>query len=169
MAKVLILSDSHGLTDELDKIKARHDVDYRIHCGDSELDLDEPPMAGFYTVMGNCDFDSRYPEEQMLSINGLTFFIVHGHLHQVKANLMHVSYRAEELGAQIICFGHTHLAGAVQQGDQLLINPGSIRLPRMRKEKTYAIMEWESKASISVEFFTADGKVIDDLQYEAKL
>lgn len=36
--KILICSDSHGLTDELIELKKRHgDMDYYIHCGDSEL------------------------------------------------------------------------------------------------------------------------------------
>lgn len=169
MTKVLILSDSHGLTEELDKIKKRHNVDYRFHCGDSELDLDENEMDGFYTVIGNCDHDIRYPEEQTLTIGGLTFLIVHGHVHQVKTNLMHISYRAEELGAQIICFGHTHIAGAEQRGDQLLINPGSIRLPRVRKEKTYAIMEWEKKENILLRYYTTEGELVHNLQYEFTL
>ncbi len=38
--KVLIMSDSHGLTHEISIIKERHkqDVTAMIHCGDSELD-----------------------------------------------------------------------------------------------------------------------------------
>ncbi|API90704.1 metallophosphoesterase [Virgibacillus pantothenticus] len=169
MTKVLIVSDSHGLTTELEMIKQRHYVDAMIHCGDSELGMDDKEMAGFYTVMGNCDVDNRYPEEQTLTVNDLKFLIVHGHLHQVKRNLLHVAYRAEELGAQIICFGHTHIAGAEQQGNQLLINPGSIRLPRGRKEKTYAIMEWDVKEEIRVQFYTVDGEQLKDSSYTASL
>src|SRR5699024_11368057 len=50
---------------------------------------------------------------------------------------------AEELGAQLICYGHTHVADARQLNNQLFINPGSIRLPRSRPEKTYCILRWE--------------------------
>ena len=38
--KVLIVSDSHGLTTELEKLMENYqdEVDLFIHCGDSELD-----------------------------------------------------------------------------------------------------------------------------------
>ncbi|MGX4669769.1 metallophosphoesterase family protein [Cerasibacillus sp. JNUCC 74] len=169
MPKVLILSDSHGLKKELEIIKDRHQVDYMVHCGDSELGLDDKEMSGFYSVMGNCDVDTRYPEEQTLTVDGLGFLIVHGHLHSVKSNLLQVAYRAEELGAQIICFGHTHVAFAEQHGKQLFINPGSIRLPRGRKEKTYVILEWDVKENIHVYFYTTDGDRLKEMEYTASL
>ncbi|WP_449355644.1 metallophosphoesterase family protein [Virgibacillus natechei] len=169
MTKVLILSDSHGLRDEIIEIKERHQFKYMIHCGDSELDMDTMELDGFLKVGGNTDHDARFPEEQILTINGLTFFVTHGHLHDVKANLMTVGYRAEEAGAQVICFGHTHIAGAEQIGKQLFINPGSIRLPRNRIEKTYAIMKFDSIDEITVTFHTVDGEVVDELTYHASL
>src|SRR5699024_5239492 len=81
-------------------IKERHEIKNLIHCGDSELDMDASEMEGFLKVAGNCDFDARYPEEQVVDIGELKFLIVHGHLHGVKSGLTTLSYRAEELGAQ---------------------------------------------------------------------
>lgn len=89
MSTVLIISDSHGLTEELVEIKKRHQPDYMIHCGDSELDLDAEQLEDFYKVRGNCDTDNRYPDELVIELDGLTFFLVHGHLHQVKRDLTH--------------------------------------------------------------------------------
>lgn len=169
MTKVLILSDSHGLTDEITEIKERHQLKHMIHCGDSELDMDASELDGFLKVGGNTDYDVRFPEEQKSTINGLTFFVTHGHLHNVKANLMTVGYRAQEVNAQVICFGHTHIAGVEQIGKQLFINPGSIRLPRNHPEKTYAIMEFDSANDITVTFYKVDGEVVNDLTYHASL
>ncbi|MFD2628758.1 metallophosphoesterase [Oceanobacillus kapialis] len=169
MTQVLITSDSHGLTDELLQIKQKHKLEFMIHCGDSELDMDSQEMDGFYKVAGNCDIDTRYPEEQTLDIEGVKILAVHGHLHNVKQNLMTVGYRAEELGAKIICFGHTHVAGAQQVDGQLFINPGSIRQPRGRVEKTYAILEWKTPNEFNVTFHTLDGKEVQDLAYQASL
>ncbi|WP_042223306.1 metallophosphoesterase [Oceanobacillus manasiensis] len=169
MTKVLIISDSHGLTDELLQVKNEHKLEYMIHCGDSELDMDTIEMDGFFKVAGNCDLDTRYPEEQTLEVNNVKFLAVHGHLHNVKQNLLTAGYRAEELGANVICFGHTHVAGAQQENDQLFINPGSIRQPRGRLEKTYAIMEWENPQEIEVTFYTLDGNEVKDLFYKASL
>lgn len=169
MNKVLIMSDSHGLEDEINMIKNRHQVKVKIHCGDSELDMDAPAMEGLLKVAGNCDFDARYPEEQTVNIGGLTFLIVHGHLHGVKGDLTALSYRCEELGAQVACYGHTHIADARQIKNQLFINPGSIRLPRDRDEKTYSIMEWENINHIDIKYYTLDGIVVDELSYVATL
>ncbi|MDL4841703.1 metallophosphoesterase family protein [Aquibacillus rhizosphaerae] len=171
MPKVLILSDSHGLTKEVEMIKKRHknEVDQLIHCGDSELEMDAKELDDFMKVAGNCDLDSRFPNELDFSLEDLTFFVTHGHLFQVKSTLMPLSYRAEELQANVICFGHSHIAGAEVVKNKLFINPGSIRLPRNRKEHTYAILSWETKGNITVDFHDISGERIDDLTYQANL
>ncbi|RKQ37933.1 metallophosphoesterase [Oceanobacillus halophilus] len=169
MNQVLIVSDSHGLTEEINRIKRRHHVNEMIHCGDSELDFDSDELSGFRKVAGNCDFDLKFPNEEVITIEGLTFFVTHGHLHNVKSNVMNLSYRAQEVGANVICFGHTHIAGAEQVDQQLFVNPGSIRLPRNRPEKTYAIMEWESSNEIIVNFYTAEGEKVHEMTYHASL
>ncbi|HLR08333.1 MAG TPA: metallophosphoesterase [Bacillota bacterium] len=163
MVKVLITSDSHGLTEELSNIKEQVSTRHMIHCGDSELDMDAPELSGFLKVAGNCDDDVRFPNEQTTSIHGLSFFITHGHLYRVKSGLHTLSYRAEEVQADIICFGHTHIAGCEQIGRQLFINPGSIRLPRNRTERTYAVVEWEDFHDVRVHFYTLTGYRVDDL------
>lgn len=167
MTEVLIVSDSHGSTKELTAIKERHPVKWMIHCGDSELDFDAQELQNFYRVTGNCDFDVRFPDEQVIDIDGLRFHITHGHLHNVKMDLTRLSYRAEEENSQVVCFGHTHIAVAEQVDNKLFINPGSIRQPRNRVEKTYAIMSWEDLADITIQFYTMDGTKLKDLTSHA--
>lgn len=163
------MSDSHGLAREVTDIKERHQLEYMIHCGDSELDNDAHELKGFYKVAGNCDYDPDYQDEETITINGLAFFITHGHLYNVKANLTTLAYRAEEVHAHVVCFGHTHIAGAEQLDGQLFINPGSIRLPKNRTEKTYAIMEWEGIDKIQIHFYSLNGDVIESLSYQTSL
>ncbi|MDC3415695.1 metallophosphoesterase family protein [Aquibacillus salsiterrae] len=171
MPSVLILSDSHGWTKEVEVIKQRHisDVDKLIHCGDSELMYDSKELEHFQTVAGNCDMDARFPNELNFDNNGLTFFVTHGHLFQVKSTLTKLSYRAEELGANVICFGHSHFAGAEKIENQLFINPGSIRLPRGRTEGTYVILSWDEVKQIKVEYFDLNGQRIEALTYQTDL
>ncbi|TRM12882.1 metallophosphoesterase [Lentibacillus cibarius] len=169
MPEVVIVSDSHGSTDELKIIKERHSPEYMIHCGDSELDMDAPELDGFVKVAGNCDVDVRFPEEQTSQIGDLYFFIAHGHLHQVKSNPLAIAYRAQELKAQVVCFGHTHIAGAKKVGQQLLINPGSVLLPRRRTEKTYALMNWDTLDDVRVDFYTVEGNHLDELSLRTSL
>ncbi|MBS4222609.1 metallophosphoesterase [Lederbergia citrea] len=140
--KLLIVSDSHGNRSALENLKVKYEgmVDAMIHCGDSELKADDPALNGFAVVGGNCDLDSRLPEELVLKIKESTIFIAHGHLLQIKSSLMNISYRAKELGADCVFFGHSHLLGAEMIDGKLFLNPGSILLPRGGNEKTYAIV-----------------------------
>lgn len=169
--KVLIVSDSHGLTKELVELKKKYrtKVEAMIHCGDSELDGADEAMAEYIAVQGNCDFDSSFQNDQLITINGSSFYVTHGHLYNVKMSLMNLRYRAEEVGANVVCFGHSHIAGAELIDNILYINPGSIRLPRLRKEKTYAILEVDEAKNCVVRFFSIDGKEIPQLMVECKI
>ncbi|WP_010678336.1 metallophosphoesterase family protein [Bacillus timonensis] len=168
--KVLIISDSHGLTKELIEIKDRHkdEVEFMLHLGDSELSSQSEEMRGFSAVRGNCDFDSNYPNDMLVLLNGAKVYLTHGHLYNVKMSLMNLTYRAQEVGASIVCFGHSHIAGAEMIENVLFINPGSFRLPRMRKEKTYVILEIVDKQA-NVKFFDSEGNVLDELSTKEKL
>lgn len=143
MTKVLIVSDSHGMRAELQTLKERHqhEVEHFIHCGDSELTLSDKEISGYSVVRGNCDYEESFHDEIVDEYAGYRFFITHGHHFSVKSSLMRLQYRAHELNAGIVCFGHSHLLGAEVVKNKLFINPGSLRLPRGRKERTYVILE----------------------------
>ncbi|SIS50435.1 metallophosphoesterase family protein [Salimicrobium salexigens] len=172
MPKALIISDSHGLTEELQEVKDRHsqEVDAFIHCGDSELATDASELEGFHYAKGNCDFEEDMENEQIVDVKGVRFLVAHGHLLQVKQSLMPIYYRAEEAGADVACFGHSHTIGAEKVGDKLIMNPGSSRLPRDRSEPTYAIIEWEdSSKEITVTYYHMDGNKLEDLEVQFDL
>jgi uncharacterized protein len=143
MSKVLIVSDSHGSAEVLEAIERLHgnDVDLMIHCGDSELSEKDAALVNFNSVKGNCDFYGNFPDDETHMINDVKIFVTHGHLYSVKSTLANLYYKAKEVQADIVCFGHSHILGAEMVDDVLFINPGSIRLPRGRRERTYAILE----------------------------
>lgn len=165
--KCLIISDSHGLDKELLEVFDRHnhEVDAIIHCGDSEL-----PKKTFskyeklLIVGGNCDYDSTYETEIFYQLKPIKVFITHGHLYNVKFSADKLSYRAEELGANLVCFGHSHIATAFQENGVVYINPGSIRLPNGRSERSYVIIDCKNEGIIKVTFFDHEGNEIDDLK-----
>ncbi|CAH2716295.1 Putative metallophosphoesterase MG207 [Neobacillus rhizosphaerae] len=170
MSKVLIVSDSHGLTKELEVLRERHinEVDMMIHCGDSQLTPDDKSISGYLTVMGNCDFSGGYPLETISEVSGRKFFITHGHRYSVKTSLMNLKYRAQEVNADVVCFGHSHILSAEVIDDTLFLNPGSIRLPREPMEKTYVILDLlEEKIKLSV--FEMNGKEMAELAREFTL
>ncbi|PEQ96810.1 YfcE family phosphodiesterase [Bacillus sp. AFS006103] len=170
MSKVLVVSDSHGLTKELNILRERHseDVDLMIHCGDSELTPTDEAISGYLTVMGNCDFGGGYPMETMAEAAGRKFFITHGHRYSVKTSLMNLKYKAEEVNANIVCFGHSHVLGAEVIGRTLFLNPGSIRLPRGRLEKTYVILDLQD-AIIKMSVFEVNGRELPEFACEFAL
>ncbi|MEH7459086.1 metallophosphoesterase [Bacillus sp. JJ1127] len=160
--KALIVSDSHSSVKELQQLKEMYEgkVDVMIHCGDSELTLDHPNVQGFHIVKGNCDFCNSFKDEIVTDVKGVRFLIVHGHRHNVKMTLQTLAYRAEEVGANIVCFGHSHILGAEMYEGILFINPGSILLPRARIEKTFALLEMNEN-EMEVSFETLDGQVVE--------
>lgn len=159
--RALIVSDSHGLTTELEALKKQYkdDVDVMIHCGDSELSMQHAELHGFEVVKGNCDFGGTFPNEIVKEVGGTRFFVTHGHLYNIKMTLQTLLYRAKEVEANVACFGHSHVMGAEMIDGILFINPGSILLPRSRKEKTYAILEVKEKEA-EVTFFDLEGHII---------
>jgi uncharacterized protein len=170
MTKILIVSDSHGSRAELEKLLEKHgdEVDMMLHCGDSELSASDPIMRHFRAVRGNCDFDQGFPEERLEEAGDRRIFVTHGHRYSVKSSLLNLNYRGKELNADIICFGHTHVLGAEMIDGMLFINPGSILLPRMRKEKTYVILELSGE-SVSMKVFDIESGEITDLYTEFTL
>lgn len=165
MHKLLIVSDSHSLTTELTDIYERHDdVDAALHCGDSELDTYSPYLKNYTVVKGNCDIFSAFSEEEVVQLGGLNILLTHGHLFRVKENLMTIQYAAREKEADVILFGHTHVALAKQEANQLFINPGSIHLPKQYPEPTYAVMSWSDKTNITVTFYETYGKEVQSFR-----
>ena len=73
--------------------------------------------------------------------------------------LQTLAYHAEEVGAQVACFGHSHVLGAELIDGVLFINPGSILLPRQCR-KTFALLEMDEN-QMEVRFETLDGQLVE--------
>jgi putative phosphoesterase len=163
--KVLVVSDSHGSIEILKELKSRYEqeVDAMFHCGDSELPADSEVMKGYIAVRGNCDIDHRYPNDIVEEIEGKRIFMTHGHRYDVKASLAKLIQKAKANRADFVFFGHSHYAVAEMIGQTLFLNPGSILLPRGRKEKTYAIVELDGEEPV-VHFYNDQHQKLTDLQ-----
>lgn len=162
--KLLVVSDSHGSKEELLELTEKYHstVDAMVHCGDSELSADDPALAPYLVVRGNCDMDARLPDDLIEKVEGHPIMVTHGHLYGIKMSLMKLRYKAEEVGAQFVFFGHSHTLGAELNNGILFLNPGSILLPRGRRERTYALVEARDQ-EIKVTFLTHDHVALDGL------
>ncbi|RSD23351.1 metallophosphoesterase [Mesobacillus subterraneus] len=170
MKRVLIVGDSHGSTEMLEKIYGLHgkDMDLMIHCGDSELKENDEAIKHFKSVKGNCDFYGDFPDVDLHVVDGVKILVTHGHLYSVKSTLVNLYYKAKELQADVVCFGHSHVLGAEMVDDVLFINPGSIRLPRGRSERTYVILELDN-GNATLKVYDYDAGEITGLKQEFSL
>ncbi|MFJ8262364.1 metallophosphoesterase [Rummeliibacillus sp. NPDC094406] len=158
--KILVMSDTHSDAAVITRVMEQNpSVDAIFHCGDSELPFTASELQGIYKVRGNCDHDVNFPTEVVEEIDGKRIFMTHGHLFNVKSNLTALSYRAREVQADVVLFGHSHVLGVELVDGILYVNPGSLLLPRGRKEKSYAIIE-NIENGWHIIFYTEEKNVI---------
>lgn len=141
---VAAVADTHGKTEQIiKKLKLIH-PDYVLFAGDYYSDgqkiissLNVPGSS----VAGNCDTSNRSKQEVIVSIKGHKIFLVHGHQFGVKRDLTRLSYRAQELEADAVVFGHTHIPFCEKIGELWMINPGSPNHSRGLGQGSFAIIE----------------------------
>ena len=130
---ILVLSDSHSSLQFMRLCVDTLKPDALIHLGDyfdDGLVLKEDfPAIPFYQVPGNCD---RYrctpgqPEILVDSVCGLRIYMTHGHRHQVKLTIGPLLKDARAARADMVLYGHTHIADCHREEDGLwVMNPGS--------------------------------------------
>ena len=128
--KILVMSDSHGSRDNVEKIIEMHkDASAVIILGDGVRDYENYEYIydnlKFCYVSGNCDWYSEYPEECIEIFAGKRVFFSHGHKYGVKFGYSAIMERAESLNADICLFGHTHNKFYHYENDIHYFNPGA--------------------------------------------
>ncbi|MCI1478957.1 MAG: metallophosphoesterase [Clostridium beijerinckii] len=133
---IAVVSDTHRMTKYINLAKRLiKDADILIHLGDNidDAELLENTFKGkVYAVAGNCDYSTKYPKESVIEVNGKKIFFTHGDLYGVKSSMNNIYYRGRELNADIVLFGHTHQQLVEKEDDMILMNPGSISLPKFK-------------------------------------
>ena len=131
--RVGVFSDSHGDHEALDELLERMGVlDAACFLGDVARDAEHlrerleamPNQPPLYAVRGNNDYYSTctLPWELLIELGGVRIYMTHGHR---LVSLMNLAYKAQECGAQVALFGHTHQALCETAQGVLLPNPGS--------------------------------------------
>lgn len=141
----------------------RERPDAVIHCGDCYEDACELrrayPNLTVYAVLGNNDWRSEAPREATVRCAGVPIYFTHGHRERVSwMNPGRVPAHAEEQGCRIACYGHTHRALLAQYGPVLVINPGSISLPRSGPA-SYCRLTLDNGCIVRAEHVDTDGAV----------
>ena len=149
--RLLILSESHRQIREMSMIieKLQKDCDAILHAGDFVDDIlvfqELYKNKKFYYVKGNCDFGNEAKKELIIEMGGVRIFMTHGHEYSVKYNTDRIIYAAMEKQADVCIFGHTHCPTCFYENGILIMNPGSISMPRGYKYPTYGIINIEDK------------------------
>jgi putative phosphoesterase len=93
-------------------------------------------------VRGNCDSEVdemvlQYPimsTYSMVFYSGRRIFLTHGHI-----------FNEEKLpplqGGDLFAYGHTHIPRAVRQGNLVILNPGSVSIPKGGFPHSYGVLE----------------------------
>ena len=158
--KVLIVSDTHGREQNLaEALEQTGPIDQLIHLGDveggaehiRELAGDAPAAI----IAGNNDFFCDLPNERIFTIGGHRIFMTHGHGYFVHSGTLYLKREARKKGADIVMFGHTHKPYMEEDNELLVLNPGSLSLPRQEGHRpTYIVME-----------IADDGQILSELCY----
>ncbi|MDY5731134.1 MAG: YfcE family phosphodiesterase [Eubacteriales bacterium] len=140
-----VISDSHGNAQQVYNIieycKQTWGVTHFVHCGDGSSDLLNSIKSNLvdakhcYAVKGNCDFNILQ-DELFVEIEKSRILISHGHKYNVKNSLLSLGLRAQELGANLVLFGHTHISLNIELDGIHYINPGSCKY-----EKQFELLE----------------------------
>ncbi|MCF8563518.1 metallophosphoesterase [Alicyclobacillus tolerans] len=169
--RLCIVSDTHRRRHELlASVKTVQPIDAILHAGDETSDASwlservDWPVLG---VAGNWDKASeRYPVERIIDRYGPRILLTHGHLLRVKDNLAGLSEKAAAHQADIVIYGHTHIAAVTAESGKLFLNPGSLAEPRGRRERTFALLSISKLPNggytVDVSLVAPSGAHIDD-------
>ena len=133
--KILVFSDSHGNTSRMkEAIEANlPSCKMIIHLGDGVRDISYVssffPELPVISLQGNGETFKK--DVRIFDECGVRFICMHGHSYRVKMGLEYAIYAAREAEADILLYGHTHVAhdtvSELEGGKKLRIfNPGSI-------------------------------------------
>lgn len=135
--RIGVVSDSHGNLYTLDKaLSLMGNIDMIIHLGDDYRDiikLNDKYKKNIEYVMGNNDYSREPIYDKVINAEGKRIFITHGHRYSVYYDLYKLQLKAQEVGADVVLYGHTHIVSREDYNGVIYLNPGSTSLPRDHK------------------------------------
>lgn len=163
--RVLVCSDSHGRLLDLYDAVEREMPDAVIHLGDYYGDACELrhsyPDLPVYAVAGNNDWGCDASWSQVITLEGVRIYLTHGHQEGVSfSSCGHLMRRAQENACQLGLFGHTHIVYQERQAGVMLLNPGSISLPR-QGVASYAMLSLKTGQIAAAELRDTEGNLWD--------
>lgn len=154
--RIFVVSDTHGRINEFVRYaKKLEKPDLIIHLGDNVEDayqIEKEMKVDTVVIRGNCDFVSNNIEsEKLLKIKDKRIFITHGNKYNVKYGFSRLLYKAEEVEADMVLFGHTHIPFIESEKyGTIIMNPGSPALPRGSSGYSFGIIDIGEKIKAKI-------------------
>ncbi len=152
--RIGVVSDTHGsLSTAIKLIREMGELDLLLHAGDYYRDaaaLAREFNLPVRAVVGNCDLAAKGPVEEYIELAGWRILLCHGHRYRVKIGLLPLFYLAQEMGADLVVFGHTHRAEEFTRGGIKFLNPGTAGVPNREGLVTGGIIEIGSGIRTSI-------------------
>ena len=157
MKSAIVISDTHGNVPVLEKLlPLMREADYVFHLGDGAADLARfyKELSGkIFSVGGNCDVFFSGDREGLVEIEGVTLLYCHGHRYSVKRGTDELLARAQEQGAAVALYGHTHEARIDERKGVTLINPGALTRFTTKPSYCYLVLYGGKITAKIVEIF----------------
>lgn len=158
--RIVIMADSHGDCKTVERIVEAHrmDADLFLHLGDGVAEfcrvMEQYPQKKSLYVVGNHEdetFHWNHFESTVMNACGHRIFVTHGDKLHAKLDTLELKYMGKMNGADMVLFGHTHIALDEERDGVRLINPGALNYPR-DGSASYAVIDF-SESGIKVQFF----------------
>lgn len=149
--KIGMISDTHGsITAFQQAMSVMGEVDVLIHLGDvlyhgprNDIPTGYDPKAlsealkkwrNVIYVRGNCDsevdemvLEQAIPiREELIELGEHKIYATHGHRESLEESIQ----KAENLGATLLLWGHSHIKTLERRSQLILCNPGSTTIPK---------------------------------------
>ena len=152
--RIIVISDTHGRPSIIEKIiEAQPTAKHLFFLGDVIKDIEDMPFMypshTFHIVSGNCDYGSTYKSADIAVVGGKKILFTHGHAYSVKSGKGRLSKWATAEKADIVLYGHTHVAKTEYADGVLFVNPGSPTCPREGRS-SYAVIDIEPNGIMPV-------------------
>jgi len=142
MKRVAVFADTHNMFSRLPPALERlGKADMLFHLGDYAADAERiaADLGGVpsFAVRGNNDTSAAWPRMRIERVEDAWIMLVHGDAYH---NLYHLINTAREHRCAAVLFGHTHVPLLQADGELLVVNPGSLSLPRRGSKPSCALL-----------------------------
>ena len=167
---IAIFSDTHssrGHELEGEALETAREADVVVHAGDftSERALEafQREVETLFPVHGNADSAAvrdRLPTERVVEAEGIRIVVT----HRPEGGETGLAMLGRSKDADVVVFGHTHRPTVVENGDLVLLNPGSHAQPRGHRPG-FAVLE-ATDDGVSGRVLEPDGTLIEEFDVE---